>query len=588
VGASEDGSLPPFGAASGAVGTVGRKSRFPAFESADMYAYRIAIEKAIAVGYVQRLLKRHAWDCNLELEAITFAGLPPRPQIDAQGRRFLGEEGGLPQYSINDVDFTTYCDYQKCAHECAINVPRTEVEGLHLDSSTFSVTDARKIILSKQNAVRRMFDDQVMVPETVIQELFSDLPWEIASEALMELIDGRRFRLTRPDGVEGFLVKKAGYVVFQPALIHDTDIPMTLRYARAFQLRRRFMQPQLPVFARGEDVAAPAAAAATEAAPVLAPAGGAGATATEAAPKLAPPAPAVSGLISDILTRWNKWFIYVTVRGPWPDYLPATLKLWGWILDRYKEIKPTIPIAMRWWFDKLLSYDQQRAFIEYAIANRESAELTTAAMFATIRSEVFVSAQTIAYRIYNPDPAKVAAKLDLEIWSRPASASAATPFVPAPSKLQAIIASTLGNKPVPIPEGTGTLFGFLAPKTGRIVFKTLDVTKARKHASVGAECGNTSNLGEHHPRIRMLHEAGRTVAALAPLMLPDADDEYDSAGAKKRMEAVQPEHMKDITHQPLCLYMEFLTRVLDAEHAAGRRWFLSAIDASVSGLKGKK
>ena len=50
----------------------------PAFETADMYAYRIAIEKALMVGYVQRLLKKNAWDCNLELEAITFAGLPLR------------------------------------------------------------------------------------------------------------------------------------------------------------------------------------------------------------------------------------------------------------------------------------------------------------------------------------------------------------------------------------------------------------------------------------------------------------------------------------------------------------------------------
>jgi hypothetical protein len=71
-------------------------------------------------------------------------------------------------------------------------------------------------------------------------------------------------------------------------------------------------------------------------------------------------------------------------------------------------------------------------------------------------------------------------------------------------------------------------------------------------------------------------------------MLPDSDADYDPAGAKKRMEVGAPTHMKDITHQPLCLYMEFLTRILDSERVAGRRWFLSAVEASVSGLKGKK
>jgi hypothetical protein len=71
-------------------------------------------------------------------------------------------------------------------------------------------------------------------------------------------------------------------------------------------------------------------------------------------------------------------------------------------------------------------------------------------------------------------------------------------------------------------------------------------------------------------------------------MLPDIDDTWDKVGAKKRMAALAPEHIRDITHQPLCLYMELLTRVLDARRVDGRRWFLGAIEAAQSGLKGKK
>jgi hypothetical protein len=572
---------------------VGETEGGPAFETADMYAYRIAIEKAIAVGHVQRLLKRHAWDCQLELEAITFTGLPRRVQVDAQGRR-------MEDYDINDQDFTTYCDYQRCAAECAVTVARSEAEGLHLDASTFSAADARKLILNKQDAVRRLFDDQVMVPETVVQGIFSDLPWEISSEALMELIDGRRFRLTRPDGVEGFLIKKAGYIVFQPALIQDTDIPMTMRYARAFQLSRHFMTPRLPVFARAEEVPAAAAAvsakaktavaasaAATEGAPALAPAAAAGGAGAVAAAAVAEGAPALSPVI---IERWTDWFKFVSdpEANPWPVYMMPTLKIWGWLLRQYAGLAATKQIALRWWFDKTLNYDQQRAFIEFAFQSRSAAEPALAAMYPTLRGDVFSSSQYIAYRIYDPEPEKVAAKTDVEYWCRPASASASALFTPCTSALRKIIAGALGDKPVPIPEGTGTLFGFLAPKAGRIVFKTLDTTKAKKSSTVGAECGNTSNLGEHHPRIRLLHEAGASSATLGPLMLPDDDASFDAAGAKKRMEAVRPEHMKDITHQPLCLYMEFLTRIFDAERLAERRWFLSTIEASVSGLKGKK
>jgi hypothetical protein len=80
----------------------------------------------------------------------------------------------------------------------------------------------------------------------------------------------------------------------------------------------------------------------------------------------------------------------------------------------------------------------------------------------------------------------------------------------------------------------------------------------------------------------MFHEAGRA-SDLAALMLPDDDASWD--GAKDRSAA--PRHMKDITHQPLCLYMEFLSRILDAHKVAGRRWFLGAVTSNLSGLKGR-
>jgi hypothetical protein len=303
----------------------------PAFETADMYAYRIAIGKAQMVGRVQRLLKKHAWDCNLELEAITFAGLPPRKQIDAQGndRRSLDDAGAeLDGYSINDQDYTTYCDYQVCRHQCAVTVAEA---GLHLDNSTFSVADARRIVLAKQTVVRHLFDDQVMVPESVVQEIFSDLPWEIASEALMELIDGRRFKLTRPDGVAGFLVKKAGFLVFQPAGVADTDIPMTLRYARGFQLRRHMMIPQMPVLGRAEEAGEPVPlrqrASVTEEAPAaVAAAAGAGG-----------PDPVAAAEAPAVLKAWSEWLAYVNAggEGKLPSRLSSTMRIWSWILKQY-------------------------------------------------------------------------------------------------------------------------------------------------------------------------------------------------------------------------------------------------------------
>jgi hypothetical protein len=71
------------------------------------------------------------------------------------------------------------------------------------------------------------------------------------------------------------------------------------------------------------------------------------------------------------------------------------------------------------------------------------------------------------------------------------------------------------------------------------------------------------------------------------MIIPDGDD-YDDTDAKARMAAMNPTHMKDITHGPLCIYMEFLTRLLDARRIQDRRWFLSLLETFYSKLKGKR
>jgi hypothetical protein len=487
------------------------------------------------VGKVQRLLKKNAWDCNLELEAITFSGLPPRVQIDAQGqnRRSLLEDGTeMDGYSINDVDYTTYCDYQVCRHECAVSIADGN---LQLDASTFSVADARRLIIAKQVLVRRLFDDQVMVPESVVQEIFGDLPWEIASEALMELIDGRRFTLTRPDGVPGFLVKKAGFLVFQPAGVADTDIPMSLRYARGFQLRRHVMDSRMPVWGRAEEAGA----------------------AKPSAPVIVQEAPA-----SDLMDRWATWLAFVNSNGSTglPAGMSSTLRLWAWILARYAGVPETRQVALRWWIDKCTPAEQ-RTLLETAAPQTEAGDPVVEGLQATLSSEIFRSKQLVSFRLFNPET------IEVQIFSKPVAGGS---WGPATSTVAGIVDKSLGNTAVPIPAGTGPLIGFIAAKQGRSVFKSLDTTKPRKHSSVGVECGNTSTLGMHRPGVQALHAAARS-SDLAPLMLPDSDDTWNEAAAKTHMAAVAPEHLRDLTHQPLCLYLEFLTRILDARHLGPRR-----------------
>ena len=531
----------------------------PAFETADMYAYRLAIGKAAFVGKVQRLLKKHAWDCNLELEAITFAGLPPRPQIDAQGqnRRSRDADGNeMDGYSINDQDYTTYCDYQRCEHQCAVSVPK---EGLKLDESTFGIADARRLVLAKQTLVRRLFDDQVMVPETMIKEIFSDLPWEIQTEALMELIDGRRFKLRRPDGTEGFLIKKAGYVIFQPLDVTDTEIPMTMRYARAFQLARHTMIPRLQVFARSE-------AAAPKAPPVLASAlASASASAIVALPEKAP--------ATVELTSLAEWVAFIDRKGPLPKYIESKDSLWPWLLRRYESVTEVRTVALQWWFDNIPKFAEQRLLLEAVILNSDT-DANLAALKSAMSFSLYINSNYGIYRIYNP-----AMKMVEFFWKRPGNV-----FVECPEHIVRSIWSEDTNIPVAVPADTGGLLGFMFPKEGQLVYKSLDTIKPIKRSSIGAVCENVSNKGEHIPRIVILHTAERG-SALAPFVLPD-DESIWVPYKKKKSDKTDsgPRHLKDLTQQTMCLYMEFLTRLMDLLRIDRKRWFLNAIEASYSSL----
>ena len=536
----------------------------PALETADMYAYRVAITKAQMVGKVQRILKRNAWDCNLELDAIRFAGLPPRSQTDAQGRL-------LESYSINDQDYTTYCDYQVCAHECAVTVTDPQI-----DESTFSFADARRLVVAKQAKVRRLFDEQVMVPESVVQEIFSDLPWEIASEALMELLDGRKFRLTRPDGVTGYLVAKrpedvtghlvakrpedvtghlvakAGYLVFQPNKVTDTDIPMSLRYARAFQMRRHFMEPRMPVWGRAE-----------EAGPGAGPGAGAGA------------GPTAVPVHEDMPERWPEWVAFVKGEADLPKGMPP---LWKWLLERYAPIPEVRTVALQWWLEKIASYGQRKALIEMAIR----ALPDEGPVYTSMKRNIAKTSSSVTYRIFSPE--KDAVEF---FWLQQGNST----FTPCPSTFAATVDTSLGNKQVHIPEETGSMIGFLMPKEGKLIFKTVDSATfnqkkgAKKTAggqrSQGAECGNTSNMQDHQRKAHTLHVAG-LASDLAPFMIPDAE------GAENKERSDRPEHLKDMKHGALCLYLEFLTRLFDARRIGGRRWFLNAIEAAQTNMMVKQ
>jgi hypothetical protein len=277
-----------------------------------------------------------------------------------------------------------------------------------------------------------------------------------------------------------------------------------------------------------------------------------------------------------LLKQWSDWFVFVQTDGaPGAVALPTANRLWAWLLARYKAVPEMKGVALRWWFDRMTSYEEQRALLEFAISTTDTSDPVIALQQA-VRPDVFVSKQITAIRIYNP------ATMTIELFCRSTGGSG---WATCPSNMAALVEKQLGNKPIAYPEETGPLFGFLSAKGEKLFFKTLDTTKGKKTSTVGAGCINVSNLGEHQPRVRILQAAAHELdPVLGPLMLPDEP----AGGGEDKSRALMPAHLEDMTLQPLCLYMEVLCRLLDARRLGGRRWFMDAVTAVYAGLKGRK
>ena len=153
---------------------------------------------------------------------------------------------------------------------------------------------------------------------------------------------------------------------------------------------------------------------------------------------------AIAGVTSaDKSGEWEAWIAFVNGAGPFP--LGSTQRIWSWILARYTPVigSEIREIAYRWWYDKILKYDEQKLFIEGVAITTSSAAsvivdgaITTAAAAASVivdgattttttttnqtkssavaaiavDRDVYRSAELCGYRIFNP------ATIDVEYY----------------------------------------------------------------------------------------------------------------------------------------------------------------------------
>ena len=531
----------------------------PDYETGDLYAYRLAVRKAQPIGRVTRLMKINAWDCMLNIDAILLHELPKRAIVDAQSRHL--------EESLQDKPYSSFCDFMdKCEYTCGTKpVPAVDVGK---DTSTYSTFDFRRTFLERQERLASLFyDEDVAIPLGLIKEtVYSGIPWSIAAIGLRDILGSLRIR--RHDGIIGTLIYLNGYIVFQPNHVTDTQIPLALRYGRAFGRLPRTIEPQRTLFQAAAPVKETEVPVAVETV--------VGDPYENAMRSLT----AWRTLIQQILTEERS-----KLAAPL-GFPQEAFNGWRWVFHHFRGLGETLPIACRWWMDNIWTPAERSATLrEWTLKDGDELYVNTlkpVELFkGSVKGYMVVDG---GLKTYCLGEGETTTSVCSDLYK---------PYV-----------ATAVGKPVDRASSTemGLVYGFLVLKKGDVIFKSVDLTTGKL---MGAECANTTNLGPHRVLIKkiqtMIRELYPVDAPLVSLLLNDTDDTKPTdEQIKERKDAVKKryddklkakdpsldlQHIDDLSRLQLCPYMEFLLRVLDMKRTGGKRWFLSLVDSARAGVK---
>jgi hypothetical protein len=535
-------------------------------------------------------MKVNAWDCLLNLDAILLK--------DMGSREIVTSQGSVTMVKLQDEPYTSFCDFSgSCAYQCAAaGAIRPDQYGT--DNSTAQVYDFQRQFLERQQRLIEYFQTETAMPVRTVQAMFyEDIPDSFALVGLRDVLN--KVRIRRHDGLYGTLKLVNEYIVFQPDKVTDPQIPVALRYGRAYgRMPRTFDLVRDSLFSVGppiEETLPPALPAINTAIP---------ASVAEPIPEAESPAPAAvdtedSRLLAKALESFAEWTqilqLYLTQdTGPvtqpagWPD-----LTGWRWVFHYFRSPEivesDTKPIAYRWFMDNFWTSQQQTLvfgdWLRQGISNLSVEEQIAAATYMIPgRIELF-EGRLGGCAVYNRDVKKV----QTYCYYQNIFSQCTTLFEP---EVQTIMGPPVNRK-----TDTGPFFGFLTSKQGAIVFKTVDKVKGDMK---GAECSNTSNLQGHEKRIKeiqaLLKESDLPIVSL--LLNDNTAEQDDDKTIKQRQDAlkrqfltagaafsVDLEHTADLSLKQICPYMEFLLRYADRHSVERKRWFLSVVDSARAGVK---
>jgi hypothetical protein len=198
----------------------------PTEESADLYLYRFAEQKAIQIGRVTRLLKEVSVDCLLNIGQTNFtidklSALAANQNIEIElstGRKTI-------KYKIGDRPYTDICDYMdSCDFKCN---PTAAIGAGDIIKDTYN-TDFVNVNHSRiSDRLRQLFREKTFYKRVHLINsinIVKQYPVEQIYSTLTHFIKNKNEFLTDRYGRRGNLVNRDDVYSFQPVEINDETI----------------------------------------------------------------------------------------------------------------------------------------------------------------------------------------------------------------------------------------------------------------------------------------------------------------------------------------------------------------------------
>ena len=211
-------------------------------ETVDLYTYRTAVQKAIQVGRVSRVLKEYGVDCNLNREAISITKLAAVPMVDSQGnprstRTVVRTDGSKVEIPLrNDTPFSALCDWmERCeSFQCKPSVVIDADTSTDKTYTEYSAKWREHQLIQKMKNLFKTEDghQQAFISIEGLEEalLVDDVPQKAISMMIHNIIRNKSLHLEL-FGKQGHIIYKNGYFLFQPDQLRDEIIPLALRVA---------------------------------------------------------------------------------------------------------------------------------------------------------------------------------------------------------------------------------------------------------------------------------------------------------------------------------------------------------------------